>query len=635
MPLHWPGHNYLGPGTYDFTKEPVDKDDAIAREHDLAYSSALSNEDIYSADKKAIGEFWNNFTNTWNIESGVAAGVLKGKNFLEESILHKPIYGMSNKRPGSAITADHSYSKKSNMGVTGDDIRAPVSPNGDSPMDIQADAPNSMSANSGGSGSSGAVAGSQMSDIFAGSSQGPNKSIQRFKKSYHFTISNDLPEHRRFVNEGHIEFQTRFNAIHGIPWELLAMYCSEGEISRLRDNFSMAKVLQVKCSVFSLGVRLPFVTGQSVSTVANANAQYPIGQFNFDNDFYTQYEENNVYDIIDKCWGTEWKDLTVDNTTEWSKQFDNLTASATSRDFRNPTIVIYPRAVNAFPGAIENWPKDVGIYDYCNIKNGSTAYGKCFEMVHRPKHGIIFSTNSTSVVGAEWPRNGDGLENTPIFSEQSNYAHNTETIATRNDDMGNYTMSHYRIVRARNPNSLRHQHVENTGIYGVGSNFTAVKAMPKFLIGLVNIRNQDDSLLEAKWDILVQCEIEIECIDNGQRGFINRIRSPVPYAMNPFLQQSDYSQVEQLIPNMNLKNVLYGKGCHKREVTANITLSKEVIDKLKENDTKNKTKKVEKLKKRIQSHLENAIKHYNVLSKHKQQEVENDLQFYKDILKNF
>lgn len=35
--LHYPGYNYLGPGTRDFTKRPINALDAAARRHDLAY----------------------------------------------------------------------------------------------------------------------------------------------------------------------------------------------------------------------------------------------------------------------------------------------------------------------------------------------------------------------------------------------------------------------------------------------------------------------------------------------------------------------------------------------------------------------------------------------------------------------
>lgn len=38
MPLHWPGYNYLGPGTYDFSQRAINRLDEIARRHDLRYA---------------------------------------------------------------------------------------------------------------------------------------------------------------------------------------------------------------------------------------------------------------------------------------------------------------------------------------------------------------------------------------------------------------------------------------------------------------------------------------------------------------------------------------------------------------------------------------------------------------------
>ena len=55
---HLPGHNYVGPGT-DLKKEkkPVDADDRIARQHDIAYSKAKTEEEVRSADLLAIQQF--------------------------------------------------------------------------------------------------------------------------------------------------------------------------------------------------------------------------------------------------------------------------------------------------------------------------------------------------------------------------------------------------------------------------------------------------------------------------------------------------------------------------------------------------------------------------------------------------
>lgn len=53
----YPGHNYLGPGNELQSGKPVDKDDAIAEEHDWRYHLAQNEEDVRAADRKAIWEF--------------------------------------------------------------------------------------------------------------------------------------------------------------------------------------------------------------------------------------------------------------------------------------------------------------------------------------------------------------------------------------------------------------------------------------------------------------------------------------------------------------------------------------------------------------------------------------------------
>ena len=73
--FHLPGHNYIGPGTNleDKTKEPVDVDDDIAREHDEAYNSADTIEQVRQADKHAIHDFVSDFIDTGNYHSAIGA----------------------------------------------------------------------------------------------------------------------------------------------------------------------------------------------------------------------------------------------------------------------------------------------------------------------------------------------------------------------------------------------------------------------------------------------------------------------------------------------------------------------------------------------------------------------------------
>lgn len=128
MPFHWPRHNYLGPGTKDFTKEPIDEDDDIARRHDLAYANATSHQDIYKADKEASKEFFDSFKKTWHPEAFVGSAALKVKNFTEEKIVGRPLYGMPTKDWGRIKKINEARARRRQAEESVDDLRREYGP---------------------------------------------------------------------------------------------------------------------------------------------------------------------------------------------------------------------------------------------------------------------------------------------------------------------------------------------------------------------------------------------------------------------------------------------------------------------------------------------------------------------------
>ena len=54
-----PDHRYIGPGNTVDDTEPVDVDDTIAKEHDIAYEKAKTQEDVQEADHHSCGEAAN------------------------------------------------------------------------------------------------------------------------------------------------------------------------------------------------------------------------------------------------------------------------------------------------------------------------------------------------------------------------------------------------------------------------------------------------------------------------------------------------------------------------------------------------------------------------------------------------
>ncbi|AFP33718.1 structural protein VP [Sibine fusca densovirus] len=380
-------------------------------------------------------------------------------------------------------------------------------------------------------------------DIFAGAPQ-PNQHHKLvYGKSYHFTVSNGLPDFRHFLNtiSNNYSAQLRFKHIHGIPWERLLMYLSEGELLRLRRDYTAVKAEEVVCEVYSLGVRLPFVTSATTSSVANANAQYPIGCFHFDQAYETIYDSNNVADVINKALGAEWKNTTRPAqpvTTAWSETFPNISSSTTSRDINNPVIVQYP-----LPYGINNAPKDVGIYDYVDIKNGTTAHGKCWEKRFKPANGILYAESSlltsSNNTGVEGPTNFM----TPIPGLENGYFIGTNQISERNDAQirvppKSYTATKYNATQA----IVNESTVDYMGYNYFGEQKCAPQAMPKLMIGFVNIRNEDNSLLSAKWDILIKTRIHLSGLQST-REWVARTETIPPQWFTSQYSQFRYENI--------------------------------------------------------------------------------------------
>lgn len=550
--FHFPYHNYLGPGSDNFNKQPIDEDDAIARSHDLAYSKANSDNDIFKADKQYRDEFLSSFVHTGNLHSLIGGVGLGAKNLVEEHVLGRSVYGMGKRKSSEKdwakikrINRARAARRENEENINPEaevnledfpdflqDFVSDAGPSGDNPIESAQESPPTMGQDetamdtgtdvaggaevdprTGGQAAGGMGAGGSANDgkqdIFSGAPQPNQHHSLVYGKSYHFTLTNGLPQFRHFVASGsNYIAQQQFKHIHGIPWERLLMYVSEGELTRLFRDYTAVKVEEVVCEVYSLGVRLPFVTSATTSSVANANAQYPIGCFHFDEAYETNYVPQNVQDIINKALGAEWKNESRPAqlvTTNWSETFPNITASATSRDIENPVIVNYPLPFNT-----NNVPKDVGIYDYVDIKNGTTAYGKCWEKRFKPTNGILYAESTLMANSANTERATNNNIMTPIPGLENGYFINAANITERGDTQLYTPPKAYTATKLnQSVGAQLTSFVDYMGYNYFGEQKCAPQSMPKFLIGFVNIRNEDNSLLTAKWDILVKTRIRL------------------------------------------------------------------------------------------------------------------------------
>jgi hypothetical protein len=81
-----PGHHYIGPGNDEDGPEPVDKDDLIAKHHDIAYSKATSKQDVVDADTVAIDAFDQDWRENQNYHSLLGRTGLQAKKAIESVI---------------------------------------------------------------------------------------------------------------------------------------------------------------------------------------------------------------------------------------------------------------------------------------------------------------------------------------------------------------------------------------------------------------------------------------------------------------------------------------------------------------------------------------------------------------------
>ena len=78
MPLHFPGHNYCGLGTWDFTQVAVGEVDECCKKHDEKYGD----DDITT--ELADAELIECLQNTESTSGTLIAAVIKGKTYLDK-----------------------------------------------------------------------------------------------------------------------------------------------------------------------------------------------------------------------------------------------------------------------------------------------------------------------------------------------------------------------------------------------------------------------------------------------------------------------------------------------------------------------------------------------------------------------
>lgn len=184
----------------------------------------------------------------------------------------------------------------------------------DVPMDVQAD--EAMAG-----GSSGGVGG-KASGV-RGTVQMPRghpirelRTENTYTQQYKFRIKSALVEYQSVAGTG---FNPSFVNIkypyHDLPVHLLGFYLDKETIIKLKRECTSARVKHAKVEVYCYQAQLPFVTGQSISAIANNNIGYYLNKIDPAVQKYRQGQCNSFEKIIlNDCWGKHISELPASAT---------------------------------------------------------------------------------------------------------------------------------------------------------------------------------------------------------------------------------------------------------------------------------------------------------------------------------
>lgn len=555
MKFTFPGHRYLGPGNPLDNGEPVDSDDKIAQIHDTEYSQAKTKTDIFQSDQKAISAFSRDFILNRNWHSGVGALGL-GIKYGTEKVLDHVLYptGMNNeatptkKRKGDEVSPEDSPQKPSTSSAVGDPAQ---------PAPATIDDPMTGGAMTGGA-SSGSMGGGNVNDLFHGEAQEQQWQQRVYQKTYRWTLNSTLPSYLKpSVAASDVLYKP--GSLYSMPVHAIWTYLSPQEFTDLL-NFPMVKCNGVQMEIYSLGIRLPFTTNEAASVTANASSQYPIVKMSdaFAKAYRMQMDGVELTSIRNKMVGDTAQEWAV--ADNYSSTFSNLSARSTSREYTMETVLnMNEGAYSRAQGGTARFANSYGTpntHEFVEQSlNGTTNLGKVFEYTYKPINNTVqcISTHNMRVGrstagGANVAAVGMGKQQ---FQEMNGITPN------QNANIGNIqTMIAAPFVTYENAV------VEQSAMIDSGKEFENHR-QPPFIIGMQFLRNEDDSLLTAKWEIIMKCSI-ILSLRTGTTGV---------YGVNPDLKISQNlypSWVPGSTGNSGVANATWTYGFEYREANLGV-----------------------------------------------------------------
>ncbi len=511
-----PGHKFIGPGNPIDTEVPVDEDDAIAKEHDEAYATAKNQKDIAIADEQAADKFlsdWQTNANTHSLLGGLG---LIGKKHVEQTIGSIYPMGVLGRRTGESTPEKQ---PDSSSGPTPDKRprtedpapgeATPSKPGTNPASPVTSDDPMQGGDDGGGGGGdsmAAALPGSGLNEpIWQGMPYRAEQVTLSFKKTYRLYINNDLPIKIAPANDpGHFHYYP--GNFHEIPQQYLFFYLSTGEMTRLINCFEKVRIEHCGWQLTSLGTRIPFYTGATETTIANAGAQIPLAVYRgFDKDFVTlgsTEDRDALYTVL--------QGKAINSDGPYSAQLQ-------PQPFVNKVLIrqIKENRIGGEPY----------LYPYASVYNGSTTYGPMIQGTHKPKNNIVYSyENSENIAYMQI----DGLQRLvgsnmlrhPQDALQD-YKDQGDLFNSVSPQEGGDLRDQNGVFTTTNSRDFKFALIENNHAHDPRDGIHKMQNVPRVCIGTMNVKNSDGSEIPTHWEIILESAITLRC-QVGRTGWITQ-----------------------------------------------------------------------------------------------------------------
>lgn len=499
----YPGHKYLGPGNPLNNGQPVDVADKIARSHDFAYSYSKTKNEIFDADKQAIDKFRTDLSNNFNFPSAAGFVGLSAKHFVESGI-NKTLYPFNlpdDTRPmkrKSTVPANDPSPKKP---ISGDlPTESAASVNNSEPM-AAVNEPMQMDAATpdGNPGVSGAHG--QTAKLFDGTAQTINESVLTFKKTYRFRSKASPPQWARYNNV----VQLRHGSMFFIPVNNYWWYLSPAEFASFKQ-YETAVVKDVSTTIYNYGVRLPFKTNETKSTIANASAQYPLCQWIGLDDVYQMSCNPDELDRYRPfVTGGDFSNLAESQTPfTWNTEFDEaeISARTAERDFdlqAHASILLQPDSESEY---------QPNFHQYAHTINGTMNLGKVFEHHHTVQNGLIHARLNGRIID---------YATLPVTKgAQYGIARRHHSPAFFTEGVSNSYLA--KDMSGQNASRVMFNGQQYTeGIENCKMMNSLPGKMPGMYVGMQTIRNENNVIIDAVWEWAAETTISVK-VTKGAAG---------------------------------------------------------------------------------------------------------------------